>query len=392
MKESNNTPKEIRELLDNAITLDAMVEHIKEMYKNNLNIFLWGDPGIGKTESVVQFVKEKQKDNPKFGYVYFPLASMEPADLIGIPTTRLVKDGNGVEQMRTFWATPSNLPTEKDWEGVLFFDEYNNAPAAMQNALQQLVQERRLGNYHLPDGARIIAAGNLSGQNAYSTELQAPVKDRFAHQCVKTNAELWTRYILNKYASAKNQLQTAMSDVVGFVCAHPDLLFDTAGMESGSYTFATPRSWERIIKLYGNADKPTETSLFHFFAQYIGSTNSHLLLEFIANKKKYQNANEILVEGKDFRDDKDINGFYSTFISVMSILNSTASDTEDKTSKKKVSEYMKNLMKAVHNMKRADWKTTVVSTIAKSTSLFKYLSITDIQAVAKSIKGVNNRQ
>ena len=157
-----NVSREIKELMDSAITLNRLPRLIDCMYRANLNLFVWGDPGIGKTQSVEQFVNKMKQEDKDFEYFYYPLSSMEPADLIGIPMPEKVNE-YGKETTKTTWAIPKCLPTNPDGKGLLYFDEMNNAPAAMQNAVQQLVQERRIGDYFLPEGYRIIAAGNQSG-------------------------------------------------------------------------------------------------------------------------------------------------------------------------------------------------------------------------------------
>lgn len=66
----------------------------------------------------------------------------------------MIQDGTAV------WCPPSFLPKKSDKPGILFLDEINAAPPLVQAALYQLILDRRVGEYELPEGWRIIAAGN----------------------------------------------------------------------------------------------------------------------------------------------------------------------------------------------------------------------------------------
>ena len=108
-------------------------------------VFVWGSPGVGKSAVVGQLAKAMN----------IPLRDvrallLDPVDLRGLPF--LGTDG------RSKWATPEFLP--QDGAGILFLDELNAAPAMVQASCYQLVLDRRLGEYTLPDGWAIIAAGN----------------------------------------------------------------------------------------------------------------------------------------------------------------------------------------------------------------------------------------
>lgn len=393
-----NVSREIKELMDAGITLNKLPRIIDCMYRANLNLFVWGDPGIGKTQSVEQFVAKMKKQDESFEYYYYPLSSMEPADLIGIPMPEKVKEF-GAELTKTTWAIPKCLPTNPDGKGLLYFDEMNNAPAAMQNAVQQLVQERRIGDYFLPDGYRIIAAGNQSGVNAYSTEIQAPVKDRFGHIFVKTNADLWFDYMLGLDTAPENEkpfisgitAEKIKQLTVAFVKRNPDRLFDTENYNNNSYTFATPRSWSRFIKLYSENLDASYDDVFHFAAMYFGGALANMLLEYLKNADKYQDPEEILVHGKKFRDDGDLNGFFGTLTGCIATLSQMPLASRDKDGKidreskeaKALSSALHNIFTACQKLSRADWQAILTKNVTKINTLLPYISHEDIKAITK---------
>lgn len=181
-------------------------------------IFLWGPPGVGKSSIVHQVVESR-------GWKLMDVRAslLDPTDLRGIP---YVEDG------QANWAPPSFLPSDPDSEGVLFFDELNAAPPLVQASLYQLTLDRRVGEYELPEGWRIMAAGNRSEDRSVVFRMPNALANRFTHLDFEADYEDWRSWAVEREVHPL---------VTGFLGMRRELLFK---MENAERAFPTPRSWE----------------------------------------------------------------------------------------------------------------------------------------------------
>lgn len=196
-------------------------------------VMLWGPPGIGKSQIIAQVAKRHAAP-----MIDIRLSQMEPTDLRGIP----FRIENRVE-----WAVPSMLPdVERHGPyGILFLDEITSAPPSVSAAAYQLILDRRLGDYEVPPGWAIFAAGNRQGDRGVTYTMPAPLANRFSHFEVETNIDDWV-----SWAYANN-----MDDrLIGFLRFRPELLFDFNPAHN-PVAFPSPRSWEfahRTLQKFGD--------------------------------------------------------------------------------------------------------------------------------------------
>jgi hypothetical protein len=226
-------------------------------------IFLWGPPGIGKSE-VVQEISDELG-----GFVIdLRMAQMEPTDIRGIPYFN--KDINKMD-----WAAPVDLPDEEFAKQypvvVLFLDEMNSAPPAVQAAGYQLILNRRVGKYKLPNNVVIVAAGNRDSDKGVTYRMPMPLANRFLHLEMRADFTAWQNWAVDKGIH---------KDVVGYLSfAKQDLYeFDS---KSSSRAFATPRSWVFVSDLLKDEDVDTDT-LFNLVA---GAVGEGLAVKFMAHRK-----------------------------------------------------------------------------------------------------------
>jgi hypothetical protein len=185
-------------------------------------VMLWGPPGVGKSQMVAQIA-----DRHKAPLIDIRLSQMEPSDLRGIP----FRAEDSVE-----WAVPAMLPNAKRHgeEGILFLDEITSAPPSVSAAAYQLILDRKLGEYEVPAGWAIIAAGNRQGDRGVTYSMPAPLANRFSHYEVEVNMDDWVAWA---YA---NQIDER---IIAFLRFRQDLLFDFDPSHN-PIAFPSPRSWE----------------------------------------------------------------------------------------------------------------------------------------------------
>jgi len=151
---------------------------------------------------------------------------LDPVDLRGLPYV-----ANG----RSMWATPEFLSAHG--AGILFLGELNAAPAMVQAAFYQLVLDRRLGEYTLPDGWAIIAAGNRDGYRAHTTRMPTPLRNRFVHLEFEVDAQEWSEWAIGA---------GIRPEVIAFIRFRPQLL---SVFDRGANAFPSPRSWEFVSRM-----------------------------------------------------------------------------------------------------------------------------------------------
>jgi hypothetical protein len=185
-------------------------------------VFLWGPPGIGKSSIVAQIAQEQG-----IAYIDLRLSLLDPTDLRGIPFFNAQND-------TAVWAPPSFLPDGSAEKGILFLDELNTAAPMVQASAYQLILDRKIGEYRLPDGWSIVAAGNRESDRGVVFRMAAPLANRFVHLEMEANVEDWRVWAIGAGIDPS---------IIAYISHRPDALF---AFESDSRSFATPRTWSYV--------------------------------------------------------------------------------------------------------------------------------------------------
>lgn len=216
-------------------------------------VIIWGKPGIGKSQITAQIANAMNLELRDIR-----VSLLDAVDLRGLPT---LADG------KTKWAVPDFLPQAGN--GILFLDELNRGSAMVQNACFQLILDRKLGEYTMPDGWSIVAACNESGTGI--TKISDALANRFVHLQAETDVENWCSWAVTADIEPI---------VIAFIRFRPDLLHQ---YDPKSHAYPTPRSWSFVSKITAsNPNKDVEHGI------YVGTVGEGAAIEYSSFVRLYR--------------------------------------------------------------------------------------------------------
>ena len=306
------------------VTPNSAKKSIVRAFKKKRPLFLWGPPGIGKSDIVHQIGEQMEAH-----VIDIRLSLWEPTDIKGIPYF----DPN---QNKMVWGAPSELPdaemASKYKFIILFLDEMNSAAPSVQAAAYQLILNRKVGQYTLPDNVLIIAAGNREADKGVTYRMPAPLANRFVHLELAVNFDDWFQWAVN------NKVHR---DVVGYLTFAKKDLYDF-DPKSPSRSFATPRSWTFVSELLEDDDDDDNTTT----DLVSGAVGEGLAVKFMAHRRvasTMPNPTDILLGKVKELKTKEISAMYSLTVSLCYELKE-ACDKNDKGFDNKVNNFLRFAM------------------------------------------------
>lgn len=230
-------------------------------------VFIWGAPGIGKSALVDKFARE-------VGLTCVSLlgSQLAPEDIIGIPQIQ--------DDVSTF--LPPKMIARKE-PYVLFLDELNACSQEVQKAFYSLIHEKRIGEYHLPEGSIVIGAGNRAQDSAIVKTMSSALINRMFHVQLKADPNQWINWAYEEGIHPW---------VIDYITQRPDHLFSEPPKTEEPYS--TPRSWHMLsdaLHEYGAGDKEISENMLKMIT-YGCISASHAGM-FLAYTKQLGNKNLI---------------------------------------------------------------------------------------------------
>jgi len=222
--------------------------------KANVTAYIWGHRGLGKSSLVHQLCDEND-----MGFIDFRASQIEASDLRGLPDRV-----NG----RTVYLPPADMPTAdltddeahellskganpheiapRRKRGILFLDEVNRAQDDVLQGVFQLVLDRRIGQYALPEGWSVVCAGNFMEGYQVSGFNDPAFLNRFCHLVLSAGESSFPEWV--EYMSSKST-DTEMHKVVEFTSSDLKYLDGQVEGELGFAVQPSRRSWEMVSRV-----------------------------------------------------------------------------------------------------------------------------------------------
>ena len=262
------------------MTIKEFGECVEYNIKHNLKhaILGLGAPGVGKSQLIRQI-------GDKYGYkvIDIRLAQMSEVEIGGLIYPN-------ESRTKTVWLSPEILPDEQrdGKHTILLLDEITSCSKRVQVAAYQLILDRRIGQYTLPEGTFVIALGNREDDDGVYIQLAGPLADRFEIHYMESDFEGW------KYDFAlKNGVHPW---VVEYLTFKPSALH-TQGEEEDSMVFATPRSWVRVSDILKFDSDIYKKVIQHKIVGNVGEAEGYQFVEFCKKRAHVVTADEFIYNG-----------------------------------------------------------------------------------------------
>ncbi|GAB4398520.1 MAG: hypothetical protein OHK0053_17350 [Microscillaceae bacterium] len=240
---------------------------------------IWGQHGIGKTETVENFARQHQY---QLAYIA-PAQFEEMGDLLGMPKIQEGQLGPISLQASTQFVPPDWVPRQPG-PGILLIDDVNRADDRILRGIMQLLQNYELVSWKLPPHWHIILTANPDGGDYSVTPLDYSMLTRMMHITLTFDVKKWAIW------AEKNQVDQRG---INFVLTYPEVV-------TGERT--TPRT---LVQFFENIapiqDLQKELGLVKMLADACLDSNTvTAFIAFINNDLTSLISPEEILEATDF--------------------------------------------------------------------------------------------
>lgn len=198
-------------------------------------VMIHGAPGCGKSHAGLHGIPQALGISPDAVEMFRP-SNHDPVDLSGLPM---------VNENHTKWSTPDfllriNHMAQTHGKALFLLDELNQAVPMMFNTLNGLILDRRIGDFRLHDGVRIVATGNRQTDKAASNRMPSHTANRLFHMDMESDLDGWCEWALGAGIPVW---------IVAFLRFKPALLND---FNPDRRENPTERSWEMFARSAGD--------------------------------------------------------------------------------------------------------------------------------------------
>lgn len=290
------------------VDVDGLVKKIIQVYQINADrvarneprkkihaLYIWGAPGIGKTEILRQVAEKLQ-----IVVQEWHLSQIEPTDFRGMPKIENILKSDNPNDERTVSKLPAIFPTNDGPNGkggIFFFDEINRAPKMVLSAALSLCLNGTVGTYELPPHWIVIAAGNrledLGG--SIGTVIEPALSNRFSHVNYSPKVETWVKWALSQ--------KHINPDLIIFLSFRKDF-YHQLDSESETPNWPSPRTWEMASeKEYNERERNwnnplSKDEIYAIYSDDVGTVAARTFIEYLELKESF--------------DEKDIIEIYNT--------------------------------------------------------------------------------
>ena len=250
--------------------------------EKSVPLFIHGTFGIGKSDAVKAFAQAKAKE---LGLRYSEKKEdVNKEDVFLVLNLCLIdyqaEELKGVIYPKDSKAEflPLGILPEKG-QGIIFLDDFNNALPSVQSAAYQLVENRRVGGYRLPDGFSIVAAGNKASDGAYTFDMPPPILNRFIHVELKVpTPKEW----VDEYA-----VPHGLDSRIILYVLYKNVVHNYDPENSQEFPVITPRSLEKASILIRDIPDEDEENLLIGVGMALGSPVAHEFVAWLKLSRKY---------------------------------------------------------------------------------------------------------